>query len=77
MSIKTEIMSLGLDVKVIFCLRARNMGIAWDSTQSHISERIFWSWHTCQLQKRPHPIWELTYRATVELDLSLDPACII
>ncbi len=27
MSIKTEIMSLGLDVKVIFCPQARNMGI--------------------------------------------------
>jgi hypothetical protein len=28
MSIKTEIMSLGLDVKVIFCPQARNVGIA-------------------------------------------------
>jgi hypothetical protein len=33
---KKEIMSLRLDVKVIFNLQVRIMCIAWDSTRSHM-----------------------------------------
>ena len=34
-------------------------------------------WPTSPTEKKPHTIRELTYRATVELDPSLDPACMI
>jgi hypothetical protein len=61
-------MSLGLGVKVIFSLQARNMDIAWDSTQYHVSEHIFGVGTHVQLRTKPHTIREFTYRATVELD---------
>jgi hypothetical protein len=67
-------MSLRIDVTVIFSLRARNMCIAKDSTQSHTSKYIFGVGTHSQLRKRPQTVRDLMNRATVELVPSLDPA---
>ncbi len=55
-------MSLRLDVKVIFSLQVRNMCIALDSTQSHISKRAFIVGTHSQLIKRPHRVLDSTYK---------------
>ncbi len=53
---------LRLVVKVILSQRVRNMCIAWDSTQSHISECTFEVGAHGQLRKEPHHVVDSMYR---------------
>ncbi len=69
-------MSLRLDVKVIFNLRARIMCSAQDSTQSHIFERTFGVDTHGQLGKIANPVPESTYRIDIGLEISFIPICV-
>jgi hypothetical protein len=58
-------MSLRLDVKVIFSLRARNTCFMEDSTQSYISKRTFGVGTHGQLRKKLHNVLDSMYRIGV------------
>jgi hypothetical protein len=72
-----EIMSLVYGLKVICNLLVRTMCIAYDSTQSHMSECTFGVGTHGQLGKKPYPVLEFTYKIGVGWDTSLIPIHVI